>query len=99
MDYLLNFYGCLYHYDVLNDRCQVENVPFDPSLRWYTTICLSTVDDENVDKVRNFVNGLGKEFLAVFDYEWSKDNDQRIIKLYNQTEKPFVKRLIPNGNK
>ena len=85
--------------DVLNDRCQVENVPFDPSLRWYTTICLSTVDDENVDKVRNFVSGLGKEFLAVFDYEWSKDNDQRIIKLYNQTEKPFVKRLIPNGNK
>ena len=57
------------------------------------------VDDENVDKVRNFVSGLGKEFLAVFDYEWSKDNDQRIIKLYNQSEKPFTKRLTNNGNK
>lgn len=84
--------------DVLNDRCRVQDVPFDPSLRWYTTICLSTVDDENVDKVREFVSGLGKEFLAVFDYEWSKDNDQRIIKLYNQSEKTFAKRLAQNGN-
>ena len=85
--------------DVVNDRCQVENIPFDPSLRWYTTICLSTVDDENVDKVRQFVSGLGKEFLAVFDYEWSKDNDERIMKLYNQSDRPLVKRLMPNGNK
>ena len=85
--------------DVLNDRCKIEDVPFDPSLRWYTTICLTTVDDDNVDKVRQFVSGLGKEFLAVFDYEWSKDNDQRIMKLYNQSYQPFVKRLVPNGNK
>lgn len=85
--------------DVLNDRCKVESIPFDPSLRWYTTMCLSTVDDENVDKVRQFVSGLGKEFLAVFDYEWSKGNDARIMKLYTQSDRPFVKRLIPNGNK
>lgn len=85
--------------DVLNDRCNVEDIPFDPSLRWYTTICLSTVDDDNVDKVRSFVSGLGKEFLAVFDYEWSKDNEQRIMKLYNQSDKPLVKRLMTNGNK
>lgn len=85
--------------DVLNDRCKVESISFDPSLRWYTTMCLSTVDDENVDKVRQFVSGLGKEFLAVFDYEWSKGNDARIMKLYTQSDRPFVKRLIPNGNK
>lgn len=85
--------------DVLNDRCRVEDVDLDSSLRWYTTVCLSTVDDDNVDKVREFVSGLGKEFLAVFDYEWSKDNDERIMKLYNQTEKKLVKRLELNGNK
>lgn len=85
--------------DVLNDRYRVEDVDLDSSLRWYTTVCLSTVDDENVDKVREFVSGLGKEFLAVFDYEWSKDNDERIMKLYNQTEKKLVKRLELNGNK
>ncbi len=85
--------------DVLNDRCNIDEVPFDPSLRWYTTICLSTVDDDNVDKVRDFVSKLGKEFLAVFDYEWSKDNEQRIMKLYNQSDKLLIKRLVPNGNK
>ena len=85
--------------DVVNDRCQVEQIPFDPSLRWYTTICLSSVDDENVDKVRRFVSGLGKEFLAVFDYEWSKNNDERIMKLYSQTDGSYVKRLMSNGNK
>ncbi len=85
--------------DVLNNRYNIEDVPFDPSLRWYTTMCLSTVDDDNVDKVREFVSGLGKEFLAVFDYEWSKDNEQRIMKLYSQSNKPFIKRLESNGNK
>lgn len=85
--------------DVLNDRCKVEDVALDSSLRWYTTICLSTVDDENVDKVREFVSGLGKEFLAVFDYEWSKDNDERIMKLYSQSNKALVKRLELDGNR
>ncbi len=84
--------------DVLNDRCDVKDVPNDPSLRWYTTICLSVVDDDNVNKVREFVGGLGKEFLAQFDYEWSKDNPERIMKLYSQSNSSFEKRLIPNGN-
>lgn len=85
--------------DVLNDRYRIEDVPFDSSLRWYTTICLSTVDDDNVDKVREFVGKLGKEYLAVFDYEWSKDNEQRIMRLYNQSNETFRIRFVPNGNK
>lgn len=85
--------------DILNDRYDIEKIPFDPSLRWHITICLSTVDDENVDKVRDFVGKLGKEYLALFDYEWSKDNEERIMKLYNQSNKQYIKRLVPNGNK
>ena len=85
--------------DVLNDRVNVNDIPFDPSLRWQITIFLSAVDDDNVDKVRDFVSKLGKEFLAVFDYEWSKDNDERIMKLYSQSENQLVKSLVPNGNK
>lgn len=89
--------------DILNDRCTSDKVPIDPSIRWYTTLCLSTVDDENVEKVRQFVGGLGNEFLAIFDYEWSKDNEERIMRLYNQTQQSksqsYIKRLIPNGNK
>ena len=85
--------------DVLKDKVNASEIPFDPSLRWQITMCLSAVDDENVDKVRVFVSKLGKEFLAVFDYEWSKDNDERIMKLYNQSEIQLVKSLIPNGNR
>ncbi len=85
--------------DVLSGKCTSDNVPFDPSIRWYITLCLSTVDDDNVDVVREFVRGLGKEFLALFDYEWSKDNEQRIMKIYNQVDSSLVKRLVPNGNK
>ncbi len=85
--------------DVLSGKCTSDNIPFNPSIRWYTTLCLSTVDDDNVDVVREFVSGLGKEFLAVFDYEWSKGNEQRIMKIYNNDDSPLVKRLVPNGNK
>lgn len=85
--------------DVLNDRVDISDIPFDPSLRWQITVFLSAVDEENVDKVRAFVSKLGKEFLAVFDYEWSKDNDERIMKLYSQSENQLVKSLVPNGNK
>ena len=54
---------------------------------------------EHVDKVREFVKLLGNELLAVFDYEWSKDSDERIIKLYNDQAHGYQKRLIRNGNR
>lgn len=85
--------------DVLSGKCTPDKVPLDSSIRWYITLCLSTVDDDNVDKVREFVSGLGREFLAMFDYEWSKDNEQRIMKVYNQVDSPLAKRLVSNGNK
>jgi len=84
--------------DVLNDKVSPNEVPVDSSIRWFTILCLSNVDDENVDKVREFVGNLGKEYLATFDYEWSKDNDERIIRLYN-AQPTYVKRLTLNGNK
>lgn len=85
--------------DVLNDRCTPESVSSDPSIRWYTTLCLTSVDDDNVDKVREFVSHLGNEFLAMFDFEWSKDDDQKILKLYKEKQPAYVKKLVPNGNK
>ena len=85
--------------DVINDRCTPESVSNDPSIRWYTTLCLTSVDDDNVDKVREFVSHLGNEFLAMFDFEWSKDDDQKILKLYKEKQPAYVKKLVPNGNK
>lgn len=84
--------------DVINDRVTSEDVSFDPSIRWYSTIILSRVDDDNVDKVREFVRGLGHEFLAVFDYEWSKGSDERIMRLYGESLGVQKKRLVPYGN-
>ena len=78
--------------DVLSNRYSPSDVSLDPSIRLYTVMCLTTVDEENVDKVREFVLGLGKEYLATFDYEWSKDNDERIMKLYHESQKSLVKR-------
>ena len=71
----------------------------DSSIRWYTTLCLSTVDDENFEKVRNFVSQLGNEFLAIFDYEWSKNDEQRMFKLYKMQQPNLVKKLVNNGNR
>ena len=85
--------------DVINDRCTSESVPFDPSIRWYTTLCLSSVDDENFDKVREFVSQLGNEFLAMFDFEWSKGDEQKIMKLYKEQQPAYVKKLVPHGHK
>ena len=78
--------------DVLSNRYSPSDVSLDPSIRLYTVMCLTTVDEENVDKVREFVLGLGKEYLATFDYEWSKDNDERIMNLYHESQKSLVKR-------
>lgn len=79
---------------VLNGEITPEEVPKNPSIMWYSTICLSAVDDENVDKVREFVKFFGHEFLAVFDYEWSKDNNERIMRLYREKNNNPSKRLI-----
>lgn len=84
--------------DVLNGRVSPDEVSEDPSIRWYTTIILSRVDDENVQTIRNFVRELGHEFLAVFDYEWSKGSDERIMNLYGDSLEIYKKRLVPYGN-
>ena len=85
--------------DVINDRCTPKLIPIDSSIRWYATLCLTSVDDENFDKVRKFVSQLGNEFLAMFDYEWSKGDEQKIMKLYKEQQPSYMKKLVSNGNK
>lgn len=85
--------------DVVNDKCTPESVPTDASIRWYTTLCLTNVDDNNLDKVREFVAQLSSELLAMFDFEWSKGDEEKIMKLYKEQQPAFVKKLVRNGNK
>lgn len=79
--------------DVLNDNWTVDDIPNDSVQRSFIVSCLTIVDDENVEKVRRFVEILGKEYLAKFDYEWSKDNPERILKLYTNSDNPLVRGL------
>lgn len=85
--------------DVLNDRVSPEDVPTDPTVMWNTILILSKVDDENFDKVRDFVSKLNNEFLAMFEYEWSKDNEERIMRLFGKTVEGYSKKLSLNENK
>lgn len=84
--------------DVLDGKCSPQDVSFDPSIRWYTTLCLSNVDMEHVDTIREFVSHLGSEFLAMFDFEWSNGDDLRILKLYREKAPVYVKKDSTHGN-
>lgn len=79
--------------DVLTDNWTVNDIPEDTTQRNFLVNTLILVDDENVDKVREFIKHLGSEYLARFDYEWSKDNIQRIVKIYSKPDNPFVRGL------
>ena len=39
---------------------------------------LSQVNEENMEKVRNFVINLGAEFVAIFDSLWIHDDESRL---------------------
>ena len=49
--------------------------------RYATTTGLSQVDDDNFEKVREFVTGLGAEFMAIFDAMWTHGDEKRLERL------------------
>ena len=49
--------------------------------RYATTTGLSQVDDDNFEKVRVFVTGLGAEFTAIFDAMWTHGDEKRLERL------------------
>ncbi len=82
--------------DVLKDRVKPSDVPTEISIRWNSVFSLLNVSFDDVDKVRTFIKELGSEYLAVFDYYWSKGDNERILKLYNDnnaSEQVAVKKL------
>ena len=52
----------------------------------------------SLDKVREFVAQLGSELLAMFDFEWSKGDEEKIMKLYKEQQPAFAKKLIINSS-
>ena len=62
--------------DVLNDNYQ--NIEMNVGSKYACIANLIRVDEENVEKVREFVKKLGPEFLEVFDTMWIMGNDERL---------------------
>ena len=55
-------------------------------------MCLSKVDEDNLDIVRAFVANLGVEFEELFEALWAQDDQNRLKKLNEKSGKMVRKR-------
>ena len=62
--------------DVLNDN--YKDINMDISSKYACIANLTRVDEENVQKVREFVSKLGPEFLSTFDSMWTIGSEERL---------------------
>ena len=64
--------------DVIKGNYNENDLQLNTAERYATTMGLTQVDEENVEKVREFVKILGEEFTSVFDILWSKNDESRL---------------------
>ena len=78
--------------DVINDNYDEKDIQ---ALNIYekkvTMLGLTQVDDENLEKVRKFVNNLGESFLDIFDDLWTHGDETR-LKRITKTQKRVRKK-------
>lgn len=68
--------------DVINDNYTQRDIQaLNTAERYATTMGLSQVDDNNLEKVRGFVTGLGAEFGAIFDALWTHGDESKLERL------------------
>ena len=68
--------------DVINENYSEEDIQsLNTAQRYATTMGLSQVDEENMEKVRNFVTNLGVEFGAIFDSLWAHGDEKRLERI------------------
>lgn len=68
--------------DVINENYNYRDIEvLNTAERYATIIGLTQVDEENLEKVRNFAINLGKEFGAIFDSLWVHGDESRLEKL------------------
>lgn len=68
--------------DVINENyIQRDIQALNTAERYATTMGLSQVDDNNLEKVRGFVAGLGAEFGAIFDALWTHGDESKLERL------------------
>ena len=68
--------------DVLNGNYTDRDIQaLNTAERYATTMGLSQVDDNNIEKVRSFVAGLGAEFGAIFDVLWTHGDESKLERI------------------
>ena len=68
--------------DVINDNYTDNDIKnLDTAERYATVLSLSIVDEDNLEKVRNFVAKIGGEYRAIFDLLWTRNDLERLEKI------------------
>ena len=68
--------------DVINRNYTDRDVQaLNTAERYATTMGLTWVDDDNLEKVRGFVTGLGAEFGAIFDALWTHGDESKLERI------------------
>lgn len=68
--------------DVINENYTQRDIQaLNTAERYATTMGLSQVDDNNLEKVKGFVTGLGAEFGAIFDALWTHGDESKLERL------------------
>ena len=68
--------------DVINGTYTDKDIQaLNTAERYATTMGLSQVDEDNLEKVRGFVTGLGAEFGAIFDALWTHGDEERLERI------------------
>ena len=85
--------------DVINGNYTEEEIEeLNTSERYATTMGLSQVGIEEVEKVREFVKKIGPEFIKIFDVLWTHNDEERLEKLAEiNTSQDLVKGLRKDG--
>ena len=68
--------------DVINGNYTVKDIQMlNTAERYATTMGLTQVDDDNLEKVRGFVKELGAEFGTIFDALWTHGDESKLERL------------------
>ena len=68
--------------DVINGNYTDRDIQaLNTAERYATAMGLTQVDDDNLEKVRGFVTGLGAEFGAIFDALWTHGDECKLERL------------------
>ena len=68
--------------DVINGNYTDRDIQaLNTAERYATAMGLTLVDDDNLEKVRGFVTGLGAEFVAIFDALWTHGDESKLERL------------------